>query len=608
MVRIALTCLLASLAGPASADIPGVRWTSPAQPWRVATSATAVAVVGKDALVGGFDGWIGRIDLATGQVLHSTRIDLEIYQLTALHDGRVLVTGKRADRDTASVLDPLTLSATPISLPEHWRLSEPVALAEGVVFAGSDIPLALYDPITWKVRRILDTAIGWSSPVVSRGAVLATHEEQVFRFEWTGKHTVVGRGDKVVAGGDAVARRVIDDITANRMGVEVDYRGKPAFTISQRFVNHMAIDPAGTRLTVYDSDGGLEVFALPSGKSLYRPRLGHGNVAELAVAGSRVVLAAGRVVRVLDGRDGSLTSTGGGPVDQPWSLTVDNAGAVAWSTRDHLFSFTGGTITSTLDLGGDTPFSPPRGEIARFAGGDNHLVAISTIADRSVRSWKLEASMSGGWFDRDRMVVETTENGTVRKLVRGDQHGLSTVVAFEAGGVVHDVDLRTDRALVSFDGTLYQVSLRDGHRSVPISAPGCTSFRAQLEPGGRRLSVFDDHQIGVWDGSTVFSTRFGDEIYRVEHVPNRDELVIALRHGTVLWSPRARTLRELPLAGVTGLAVSPDGHRIAFALPETRAAVADLDVLRSSISNTETRAYEPAPPRCRVARFAAVTE
>lgn len=561
-----------------------------------------MVVDGEVAIVSGWRGWVGAIDLATGTVIRERWVDGELWELVKLRDGRLLGLGMRGDTGIAMTLDAKTLAATPVTLPRPHQRDVEVAVLDdgGVVITGGELPLAIFDPATWLERRVLDAGLGWGPPIALGTTLLVARntadDDRVSRFDLeAGTRDMLGPARHLAAGGNVIARSVMD-AGFDSARVEVEINGKLTHTYPGIDMG-IAVDASGSHLLVHSDYDEITIYAMPSGKKVRTVALGQAGavVRTFEVHGSRALLLADSRLRVLDISTGSITPHGGAPFGRPSSLAVDNAGEVAM-IGSGAWRIVRGEVTASLALGGESRLAPPLGEVNRFAVATETAVTLTSFDGKAVRRWPIAQASYPGWFAGDDVALGTWSRHR-SQLVRSRGSAFTQVATFNTEATISDVDLRGERAVISWKGTAHAISLEDGARLFHVPIPGCEN-NAILQPSGRHLATHDEHTITVWDGANArATTRFDDEVVRVAFIPGTDDLVVLLHHHLALWSPATGALRSIGVSSIFELAISPDGRRLALAFGDDRIAVLDVDAFRSAVTIDRAKPA-PTPPAC----------
>jgi len=295
------TTRVAIVTGP----VPGTLWVTPTQPWRVPMRVDFVAASGDAVLLADGGGRIGRLDRVTGQLVREGQLDrVELWDVLALPDGQWIAVGIKDERAVAMSIDRETLvsrivvagEAKQVAPGTYVGTSAGAAIVDdGIAIAGLGLPLAIYDPATWKVRRVVDPALGWRRLRGSGTTLYATGLGDAGRFDLaTGRFDLVTWED--ARAGVYTARR-----TAERgvVGIEIDADGRRVAHVPGG--SPMALDAASGRLATRVNTR-IVVYRLTDGEPLASYSLGefgYGDWHALAFVGSHLLVSVDSVVRMI---------------------------------------------------------------------------------------------------------------------------------------------------------------------------------------------------------------------------------------------------------------------------------------------------------------------
>ncbi len=586
-----------------STPVPGTLWVTPAQPWRASQQPAHIAAAGDTAMLSSEGGWIARFDLARGVAARERRLaGLAIYQVLALPGGGWLLVGRRDGRVVAATLDEATLEPTVVvtggelAQPDEplQRASRAVVLDEGIALAVEGLPLAIYDPATWQVRRVVDPAVDWRWAAGGGKTLHAVGAGGLVRFDLaTGASANLGT-PKYRDGGSA-GHVVTRSIENGRWVFDAVGPAKTSRIAADGW--SAAVDPVRDRIAVHEG-ATIHVHALAGGARTGSYELGesgHGYLSAMAFAGERLIVAVEGIVRVIDLATGAVTPAG----DPPYGtgqLAVTAAGEVL-VVGMHALRFADGKLVASARIGFDEPAIGDPYQAARYAlvrKPEARRVEVFELgAPAPIHAWETpEDKARGVWLGRaGRAVIETTGFRAQRALFLGAGALLEPITPIKFESFVDDVDVDGGHALINVEATVHVVRLRDAAALHALPMPGCEEFgTGRLERGGDRLLLNDGlGNVAVYRRSTgerlaaaSIDETIGDAI---AFVPGRDEILIAARDALVLWDPPAGTLRRLGgLDGLDAAAVSPDARRVALAFHDGRIALADLDVLRAAMT------------------------
>ncbi len=601
---------------PRARALPGEVWVTPAQPFRLPGWATAVAADDHTAIVTGA-GWLVKMDLDSGLVTTSNH-DAKLFsvsQLIPLPDGRLLAVGTRDDRLAAATIDRATLVETPIELPAvaepgpYWTAGAVIVPDGRVVLAGPGVPLALYDPKTWKVAVELAPEHDWTVPLVANDTLYAMRAGSLEQFDLVAlTHQPFARMTWTAfprAAGPTLAYEVDE---GRKTGINVIVGGAPKFLATA--VHGYALDPAGSRIVWIDgtmahvtSLTGAEVpdQVVELGASA------RGQSANLVLTDHRAIVVTGPIVRVIDLASGAVSAAGAPPYAVSSVLAVGDDGRAialgneAWSLRD-------GRVTASTALRGRSSMWLPQiatGHAGVYSsssdrGGSVDASIFELIAvgkDAAVGHVAVEHLIFDGWLGaNDRAVVNDTEG--LAWLAGGK---LTRIVSLAVSALVDDVDpAGAGTALVTSGGTISVIPLDTG---VPLeatgTAPRCDEHASGvLEPAGRRYAVYADGDLIVFDRATarvLGSAHFAADVRDVRFVPGHSEVLVLLDGHAGTFTPGEAVAQLVPVASATTIAASPGASKLAVAFDDGRVAVAAYASFRAGLVSTSiTKAAVPA--------------
>lgn len=597
---------------PVNGPIPGLVWISPEQPFRVPVIPNVIAGDGRTALIGGGHGFVGRLDLVTGKLVRERRIrEVNVQELTKLADGRWLVLGGEEARLVAFTLDPETLEPTPVELGAASAKTPPYTTAEllpdgSVAIVAPGLPLATYDPKTWRIRRVLHSSTEWNQLQARGRSLYGVLGNVVYRIDLaTGAQTRITSGIFMQAAPDLVAAAGLDSFkwfVHLVAGATIKRIPLPS--------GELALDPNGTRIAILDD----QVIRLVRFDNTPMRTIDLGITGkltrQLTIDGDRLLLGCGTLIRVVDLATGAISPEGippfGGSADQ---VVVRDDGAAltigleAWRVVD-------GRVTAKVPVGRDV-FASAVGDLGRFVsiedadGDEDDVVTLRSIDSRTVvRRWQLGQPAVSGWLGSDGNVGIDGFAGNSRpsRILRTDGDRVIPVVSISIGTNVRDIDLDGGFALLQHSGTVHILRLSDAKPlRHTLRVPRCDSdARAALERGGSRIVAWHDRDLILWsrtNGAMLGAARFDEPVTAALPVRDRDEVLVIAGRTLALWAARAGELRSVTLPGPAALAISPDARRIALGFASGRLAVVELAGLRAALPlSSVTRAKVPA--RC----------
>jgi len=586
-----------------STPVPGTLWVTPAQPWRANMVPRRIIAGGDAALLGRYDGVIVRFDLAQGKpVRERVLTELSIEELVELPGGGWLAVGRKDKHTVAATIDPVTLEAKVVVSGIDGKVSPDglvftyahgggaAVLDEGVAIAGQGLPLAIYDPRTWKVRRIVDPAIGWSRPAGAGQTLYAYGKGGLRRFDLaTGQSVNAGTATYYLATATHLVTRSLEK---GRWVLDVESGGKKTRLPTGAY--EAALDVAGGRLAVRDR-AAIRVYALDGTKLVGTHDLGesgYGVASVMAFDGNRLVASTSSVVRVIDLATGAITPGGEPPYHSGEQLAV-SADGIVQQLGTHVVRIVDGKVASSARLESDRLIAGGPHEVARHGvirkSSTNIVELFAAGAPAPVGSWRLDGDVGSAWLGGSGdVVMDTTGIHAQHALYRGSGRRLEKLVPLHLEATVHDVDVDAGVALIGMKTTAHLVRLRDATALHALPHANCAEYpTAVLERGGDRVYLQDEHDIVVYrrtTGALVGAARIAGAGV-VAFVRGHDELLIGGAKALHLWNPRTGELRTQSIAwSVEDVQVSPDARRAALSFGEGRIALVDLEVLRAAMT------------------------
>ena len=586
-------------------ELPGLLWITPRQPWRMAQELTALVVDGDTALVGGGAGWLARVDLRSGAILaeHHLGDDFTLFDLAHLRDGRWVAVGNDGGLTRAVVIDATTFAAAPIQLgvaPDRHAIHAGVAVTGdgGVVIAGKGLPLAIYDPRTWRITRVLAAELGWNRPRIVGTTLAIELGTTAFAFDLaTGARTELGPSATVVATAPRVALKVHD---RGAWWGELWDHGKrlarladPVDAVTLSDDGRRLAVARGTRIAIYDDPLAEPTSTLELGPSAA------GGVVGMTLDGDRLLVSTGALLRVVALHAGHLSPAGGPPWGPPLALGVGADGTVLDVRAGHAWWVVDGRVTTELALGALLVGSSRADEVTRVVGRDGTAITVRDRRGTEVARWQPEEVASGAWLGARGGVAVATEPGLTASLLRSEGARLVAGLGFTSEGDVRDVDPDSGDALVASGGHVWVANVRTGRGwAHPLVVPGCsTTGSATLERDGDRAVTFAGRDLALWDrhaGRLLGVTRLGATIERA--IIDRDEVVVVAVPTIAFWrpgsEPRVVTLVDLATATV-------DARHLAVAFQDGRVALLDRARVRAAATPIAIAAPR-LPARCAV--------
>ena len=597
-----------------STPVPGTLWMTPAQPWRAGLVPRWLLADGDAALLVGLGGVLVRFDLTRGQpVRERVLTELDVEELVKLPGGGWLAVGRKDKHAVAAAIDPATLEAKVVVTGIDGKVSPDglvftyahgngaAVLDEGVAIGGQGLPLAIYDPVTWQVRRIVDPAIGWSRPAGVGKTLYAYGKDGLRRFDLaTGQSAKVGTATYYLATATHLVTRSLEK---GRWVFDVEGDGRRTRLPVGAY--EAALDVAGGRLAVRDR-AAIRVYALAGGTLVGTHQLGdagYGGADAMAFDGDRLVVSISSVVRVIDLKTGAITPAGEPPYGPGEQLAVGADGAVQ-QLGTHVVRIVDGKVVSSARLESDQLVAGGPHEVARHGAirkSDAKVVELFAAgAPSPVGSWTLDDDVSNAWLGgAGDMVIDTIGVEAQHALYRGSGRRLEKLVPLHFDATVHDVDVDGGTALVGMKTTAHLLRLRDAtlHHALPY--PNCAEYpTAVLERGGDRVLLQDEGALAVYRRTTgaLVGAAHVAEAGAVAFVRGHDELLIAGARALRLWNPATGELRAHPVEGtVLDVQVSADARRAALGFGDGRIALVDLEVLRAAMTPGRAEAAK-APP------------
>jgi hypothetical protein len=602
---------------PAPAPSSGLAWITPEQPFQLHTATTSAVFDGAALVLAGRHGWVARFDPATGSIVQERRIgDLAIQHLLALRDGRWFVVGASKGRVVAFTLDQRTFEPTEVKLKptrEDIPFVSAAVLDDGrVALGGYGFPLALYDPKTWAVDKVLDTIPGWAQLQVRGGKLFAERRFETHRFDpVTGEDHKLAEGYKMAASAKSIAIGRYNPV--DKWSIEViSGESKHSIRVSGHVQSH-TLDRAGNRLAAI-VDTKLEIRDATSGNLEHAIELGARawlpGVLMFDAEGTRLVVTNGSTVRVVDVATGAISRAGGPPEGGVKYLAVANDGTVlAQGVQQH--QLVAGKITATAP-GDWRLFRAAAGEVTRYAtsvekgniGSMQVRVTLHALGQTgAIRTWQLTQQPTSAWLASDgNVAIEARGDGTLpHQLLRSEGERLLPIITLNENAVVYDIDLDTGFALVGIDGALHTVRVADAKAQLHLlQLPQCNrDGDAELERRGVRVVAYHETEVLVWDrttGAMRGAARFGARVTQVIPVRNRDEVIVVAGRHMSLWSVDSGVVRTLETPSDHVVALSPDTRKLAIAHASGRIALYELAALRAALPTSRVDKIKPPKP------------
>jgi hypothetical protein len=511
-----------------------------------------------------------------------------------LAPGRWLIVGLHEQKTLALVVDLATLALTPVELPsvtEHGYLrGDAVMLGDGgVVICGEGLPLAIYDPATWSVRKVLDDNHTWSELRTDGQALFGRRDFASMRIDLaTGTTTALGR---VVVRAAANGTRVEDAQIVPGEGAPIPI---------EKMGEVLVLDKSGKRVALA-SRGVVRVTELPANTTATFDLgpIRHGVTARIAFAGDRIVAAVDTTIRVIDLATRKVAPVMTAPFGNASHLEVADDGSLLIFGAQ-LWRVDHGTVTTVGPIP-DAPmlFGPPgvQRSFVTADGPGQAEVRVYRVGARTPSEVRhLPQEYLSGWFGtRGQIAVEALATGDLpARLLLSTGASFEPVTPLAEDATIDDVDLDADVALVAMKGAIWPVRVSDPKLPEKmIRIPTCGEYgTATLERGGPRVVTYDESRVALWDRTTsesIASVRLPADVFDVVFIPHRDEVLVVLEKGLVVWSPKQRVVRQLDAVNAMLPAVSADGHLLALALTEARYALVDLDAMIAALAPTPAK-------------------
>jgi hypothetical protein len=595
-------------------EVPGTLWITPKQPWRASAPPRRIAAAGGAALLVQSEGLISRFDLAHGEVVRERVLgDLAIEDVIALPGGGWLAVGRKDQHAVAVALDAATLEPREVVTGIEGRPSPDglaftyahangaVVLDEGVAIAGQGLPLAIYDPVTWKIRRIVDPVLGWSRPAGAGTVLYAYGKAGLRRFDLaTGGSAPAGSATYYLA----TARHLIT--RARYLGswvLDIETAGQTTRLPVGAF--EAALDPIGERLAIRDG-AAIRVFALAGGAPLGTYDLGdagHGGSWAMAFDGGRLVVSVSSVVRVIDLATGAMTPAGAPPYGPGEQLALGADSAVR-QLGTHLVRISDGRLVASTRLEYSRLAVGSPHDVARYGvvpRGDERTLEVRAVDTAApVSSWRASDKIFGAWLGgAGDVVIHPLGFEAPPGLYRGSRGRLEKLLPLHHDATVHDVDVDLGFALVARKAAMHLVRLAEAASIRELPHPNCEEYvTAALERGGDRIQVRDGDDLAIYRRTTgaLVAAAHVEGAGEAVFVRGRDELLIAGRQAVRLWNTATGELRTQPVPRpVTDVQVSPDGRRAALLYGDGRIALVDLGVLRAAMAPGRATAVKIDP-------------
>ncbi len=633
MSRALVVCLAACGSTPAphpapprslpSVAVAGVAWSTPAQAFRSARHVTSLAAAadGSELLIGQADGNLALMELHTGATIAELAVPntettdaTSFYQLAATGPHRWIAYGLANPWELAYAIDSTggKLVATRIPLFSRVRAegragTPSVAILDGgdAIVTGDDLPLAIYDPATWQVKRVLDPQLGWGNVSVSGNLVVAAYH----RFTWqrvdltSGTVTSARPAElgvvthpEAIAGGRVIypGRRDDGEHLVILDGATATWFPDPAM--------HWLRDATGTRVLV-ETKTGFEIRALPGGELLHR--IAGPMPHETAFTGDRMIAVFDTTIRTLDLATGALSADPARPPGDVSELAIDDTGAVI-ARAGSLWRLAGGAVVEEIRLDG------PRELRSNIADDPTHYVLGtgddapselhhfgSATADATwseLGSWWVGKTARASWGP----LAPDSPSGQVTRFIGGKREPM-----FPTFPEVHAVDVDPD-ANIGVAATSERIGVwRDGKvASYEPRLAECHVSGVRLERGGQRIVAWSEFGkiVALFDrrdGHTVGDAQLGARLVDVAFVRGRPELVVTTAaNELVVWTPNGAA-RTVVLPHLAHAAVSPDGRWLGLAFGDGRVAAVDYATFVASLpAGSPPPAAPPAPAKC----------
>jgi WD40 repeat protein len=603
-VKLVIALVLVSCSGPAKSPTvsgapkpPGMVWSTESQAWHVPHAVWGVGATADVAMLGGGEGWMVKLDLRTGKVLREKRIapvGVSLYDVAHIGNDKWIAVGSTSiiSGETSAYAFDGNLESTKIPLTvrpdKSFAIPQVAVTTEGVVIAGRGLPLAVYDPTTWAVKTTLDPQLGWGK-LGARGAILIANKDKPRRFDLStnGQRPIGERTTSQIAVGDG-----IDVMTTYESGkwIAMIYpEGKPAVKVPDA-VLAIAIDNTGKRL-ITSTKTELRIHALPTGEIKKQIPLGDmTSVSKISIAGTRALVHSNGVVRLADLDAGTLSPIDDSP-RRPSGIAVDSDGTILLAATS-VTRMQGGKVLSTEKIGDAVVEVIRPDDTKRYATSmnDRKTFQVRTVGNATpTGAWDLPETPDQSFITRDGAMVFDINRDGVKQLVR--TKGVTTVAFtsrnFDSDVIAIDPD---GDALISLDGRVAVVG-SDGKPRSTLRIPNCEKVYAwgAIEAGGPRAATYNKTHIAVWDrtsGKLLGTGEFGRVPVDIVFPPKRAEVLIVFDDQIHFWAP-GKSMRSFPQSGVTNLALSKDGKRLALAFHDGHVAVYDFDAVLASLKVAE---------------------
>jgi WD40 repeat protein len=493
-----------------------------------------------------------------------------------------------------------------VVLPHHTDAVHAVAWSpDGTRLAsgGSDQTVRIFDTKTWKILATLE---GHSAPVLAvallaDGRAVSAGEDAIVRvWDVAGKKQIAAleghsgsvRAIAIAPGGATIA--TAGDDKSVKLWDAASLQPRASINGHQQPVLCLAFSPQGKTLASGAAGGGLHYLDPARGTVRKTTSTHSGRITGIAfLPEAEGVLSAGEDATIRVWRAAEP------PIPPLVSLPAHGASAYAVSfSPDGKWLATGGKDKLVALR------NPMTGEIVRTFPGHNGLVydvafspdselLASGSSDGAVRIWSLGTggfvASFKGWKDRLSNVRAVAFSPDGRTVVAGTGDGTIRLFDVKTKRVTQDLTGQTlpvTGVQFSPDGTLLATSTGDWQRwRTPgelrlwnaktgeelAALPGHAGEikRVVFSPSGRRMASVAGW-IFVWnveERNPTANIRLGDSPTTAAFLKDENRLAVGDLHGGVLLWDIARQAVVRRFAGhdgqVAGLAVSPDGERLA---------------------------------------------
>lgn len=562
---------------------------------------TALVVDGNTAYAVGTEGWTAALDLTTGRLLREGQVGNVVFSaLARLGDGRLVAVGSDNELAVAYTLDPATLAATRIALPSAksetmFNRPDVAVLPDGnVVIAGFGLPLAIYDPKTWRPTVELSNEPDWSNLHLVDGALLATHGISHFRIDLATRTRTDLKAYPLAGAGPYMVTR---GYTGGKTITELRREDGPPVPLP-RMGQRIGVDADGRRIASMIGSV-VTVASLPDGKVRGRYDLAPARTTptQLELVGERLIVVIDSIVRVIDLRTGAVTSAGEPPHGSYAHLAVSDDGAVV-ATGAELWRVIDGKITSGVRVGKHPLLYSSPGELRRYAtytskNVDDTVAPLVTVVPLDPREEKRTFGMDthplSGWLGLNGEIAVVsgwdTDKPSTLYVSRGKQ--LVDVYAHHLDAIIDDVDVDAGLSAISIAGTTHVVELKGKKTVSRLAVPDCDDYgSAVLERGGPRAVTYSDGDAMLYQrktGRLLGSVHLPQDIYQPVFIPDHDELILQYTGGFALWSPEDGELRTLAIPHLGLVEVSHNGVYLAISLHDGRLALVDFATMRAAM-------------------------